>query len=368
MSDSDFMQPVYNVAFFVSPHGFGHAARATGIMVALSDILPSISFEIFTTVPEWFFKTGLPFSFNYHQVMTDVGLVQLSPFQEDLSATLEQLDHFLPFDTTTISDLASTVIQKKCSLIVCDISPLGIAVGQKAGVPSILVENFTWDWLYQEYSALHTGFDKHIKYLEEMFRSADYYIQAQPVCKQKKADLITQPMSRKPLVSPQKIRNALKIPQGQMMFLVTMGGIPDQTNTYASLLQQQDLCFVISGSNEGIEIRHNIVRLPYDSGFYHPDLVHACDGVIAKLGYSTLAEVFHAGVPYGYIPRSNFRETEKLEVFIKENMNGLCISEEAYRDGTWTSTLPELVKFPQIKRNCYNGTDQAASFLEELLH
>ena len=47
------------IAYFVTPHGFGHAARAAAVMVALQEIDPAIQFDIFTQVPRWFFQDSL---------------------------------------------------------------------------------------------------------------------------------------------------------------------------------------------------------------------------------------------------------------------------------------------------------------------
>jgi hypothetical protein len=47
---------IKRIAYFVSPHGFGHAARAAAVMEALSEIDTGVQFEIFTTVPFWFFR------------------------------------------------------------------------------------------------------------------------------------------------------------------------------------------------------------------------------------------------------------------------------------------------------------------------
>ena len=35
------------IAYFVTPHGFGHAARAAAVMVALQEIDLTIQFDIF---------------------------------------------------------------------------------------------------------------------------------------------------------------------------------------------------------------------------------------------------------------------------------------------------------------------------------
>jgi hypothetical protein len=57
---------------------------------------------------------------------------------------------------------------------------MGIPVAQKAGVASVLVENFTWDWLYRQYVADAGELSAHITYLQGLFEAADYHIQTEP--------------------------------------------------------------------------------------------------------------------------------------------------------------------------------------------
>ena len=47
------------IAYFITPHGFGHAARAAAVMVALQAIDPALQFDIFTQVPHRFFQDSL---------------------------------------------------------------------------------------------------------------------------------------------------------------------------------------------------------------------------------------------------------------------------------------------------------------------
>src|SRR5512136_2407451 len=44
------------IACFISPHGYGHAARAAAVMEAFHYHDPEKEFEIFASVPEWFFR------------------------------------------------------------------------------------------------------------------------------------------------------------------------------------------------------------------------------------------------------------------------------------------------------------------------
>jgi hypothetical protein len=137
----------HRIACFISPHGYGHAARASGVIEALFTLDPHLGFDIFTQVPQWFLRHSIPGEFEYHSLLTDIGLVQETPLKANLKKTLHRLDQFLPLDPLIIHELAEFVRDRKCQLIVCDISPLGIKVAKEAGIPSVLVENFTWDWI-----------------------------------------------------------------------------------------------------------------------------------------------------------------------------------------------------------------------------
>ena len=357
----------HGVAYFISPHGFGHAARAASVMEALYEIETSIRFDIFTMVPSWFFQDSLSAPFTYHSVLTDVGMVQESPLREDLSKTIQHLDVFLPFEPTLIGHLAQKVKGLKCELVLCDIAPMGILVAQNAGLPSVLVENFTWDWIYQGYAGFDERINSHVDYLGHIYDSASCHIQTEPVCFHRKADLLTLPVSREVKTPGRKVRRQLGAPVDKKMILVTMGGIPEKYPSIKELTGQRDIYFVIPGGRDSIELTENLALLPHHSDFYHPDLVNASDAVVGKLGYSTLAEVYHAGVPFGYISRPNFCESNKLVGYIRKEISGLAIKEADFHTGNWVSQLPKLLSLPRTPRKGPNGSDQIATYIFELL-
>ncbi|RPJ40174.1 MAG: hypothetical protein EHM21_15130, partial [Chloroflexi bacterium] len=93
-------------AYFITPHGYGHAARATAVMNAIHARRPDVCFEIFTRVPTWFFKMSLQGAYNYHDVLTDIGLVQSTSMEEDLPGTIQQLGELLPYRPALVERLA----------------------------------------------------------------------------------------------------------------------------------------------------------------------------------------------------------------------------------------------------------------------
>jgi len=342
----------------------GHAARAAAVMESVLSIEPSVRFDLFTTVPRWFFEDSVPGSFSYYECETDIGLKQEGPFRENLAETLSRLDRFIPYEPDRIRRLSRRIAERDCRLILCDISPMGISAAKEAGIPSVLIENFTWDWIYAAYSKAQPGFESYIRWFEKLFDRADYRIQTEPVCLYRQADLSTRPVCRKPRRTAEEIRDSLGIGKSDPVIHITMGGIPGEYRIHDSLRRHPELTFMISGGENGeVFTQGNVIMLPYRSTFYHPDLIHAADVVVGKAGYSTLAEVYYAGVPFVFVNRPTFRESEILSRFICERMNGLEISADQFESGVWLEALPRLLQMPVVERPEKRGAVQAAEFL-----
>jgi len=355
------------IAYFITPHGFGHAARATAVMEALLDNSPNTRFEIFTTVPEFFFLDSLPKeSFNYHRLSTDIGLAQKSALVADLPETIRLLDRLLPFDEVMLSDIAQSLAGLDCNLVISDIAAMGIAAARKAKIPSLLIENFTWDWIYREYLDSFPQLANHIDYLEALFNSAEHHLRAIPARHRGTPDFTVPPISRKCRSNGNKIRKNLQVPDSSPMILISMGGVKEPLPFIEQLHHLKDYFFVIPGSPSQSR-NNNVLQLPHDSDFYHPDLVCASDALIGKPGYSTVAEVYQAGVPFGYIPRIHFRESSILEDFIQKEIPSVSIAEDEFRSGSWLRKIPQLLSSPRIRRSGHDGASQVAKHILDII-
>ncbi|MGB8644369.1 MAG: hypothetical protein WCF84_03980 [Anaerolineae bacterium] len=351
-----------HIAYFISAHGFGHAARAAAIMAAIQARNPLTQFEIFTQVPEWFFRQSLTGPYSYHSNSIDVGLVQKNTFEEDLLLTIARLNELLPFRDEFVTHLARQVGDARCSLVLCDIAPLGIAVARACGIPSVLIENFTWDWIYQGYVQSEPRLAPHIQYLADAFESADHHIQTEPVCRLTRADFVTPPVSRAARTPRPPIRTRLGIEENTPLVLITLGGVPGNYPFLPALQRYPGVCFMIPGLTDTWTHEGNLILLPHDSEMYHPDLIGAADAVICKLGYSTVAEVYQAGVPMGYIARTHFAESGTLRRFAAEHMPGLEITERDFASGAWLDDLPRLLSLSPVLRREPNGAERIADF------
>ncbi|HUK12588.1 MAG TPA: hypothetical protein VLW17_04730 [Thermoanaerobaculaceae bacterium] len=351
------------VACFVSPHGFGHAARACAVLAEMHRRDPTLRFELFTTVPEWFFAESLAAPFAYHTEEADVGLAQRTALVEDLDATLLRLAGFLPFPQARLDRLAGELRSLGCAMVVCDVSPLGLAAAARAGIAAALVENFTWDWIYASYLAARPAFRPHVDALAAIFAAAQIRIQTAPACAPDPRFAAVEPVSRPPRTAPEEVRERLGVRAGEPLVLLTMGGVRWQHAALDDLAAQRRFAFVVPGAAEQAERRGGLIALPHRSGFHHPDLVRAADAVIGKLGYSTLAEAHAAGVPFGFVARPGFRESAVLADFAARTLPAVAVDAAELASGAYLARIPALLELPRPSRPRPNGAGEAARIL-----
>jgi len=234
-------------------------------------------------------------------------------------------------------------------------------------VVSVLIENFTWDWIYQSYLEKWPGFNSHISYLNQLYSTADYHLQAEPVCNPVNCDIVTHPIARHKRQEPSVVRDRLRVAETDTLVLVTMGGVPGTELPFDRMLVMEQSFILPGQAVEEILVKENLRLLPPDSGIYHPDLVVACDAVVGKVGYSTLAEIYQAGIPFGYICRPDFRESAPLKTFINREMVSMEITWEQFKTNKWLDRVPELCRLVPDRRDKKNGAMTAAAFLAELL-
>ncbi|HEX2310471.1 MAG TPA: hypothetical protein VHH91_07120, partial [Vicinamibacterales bacterium] len=139
------------LVFYVSGHGFGHASRDIEVVNALHRAAPDVGVVVRTSAPRWLFDFTLTAPVTWLPAECDTGVVQIDSLRLDARETVRRADAF----TATLDDRASeegrVLRDAGATLVVGDIPPLAFAAAHAAGVPSIALGNFAWDWIYEAY-------------------------------------------------------------------------------------------------------------------------------------------------------------------------------------------------------------------------
>jgi hypothetical protein len=296
-----------------------------------------------------------------------VGLAQATALVEDLDATLDRLEQFLPFDPHLIEAWAGWLHQLDCTLVMCDIAPLGLAVAHAAGLPSVLIENFTWDWIYAAYLDRQPRFGRYLEPLREAFALAQHRLQTDPLCETSpRANACLAPIARQPRQDRAATRAALGLRDEERMVLVTLGGTGSAAAVGPAGETEPHIVYVFPGGADMVRREGQHLLLPLQSSFFHPDLIAASDAIVGKTGYSTVAETYHAGVPFGFVSRAMFRESPIMAGFVLAHMPGLEIPRAAFETGNWGAYVKTLLDLPRHTQPRPNGAEQAAEYLARL--
>jgi len=349
----------------VTAHGFGHAARACAVMEALAERRPELRFEIFTTVPRWFFAQSLTAPFSLRRCTTDVGLTQRTPLEEDLGATADRLDRLLDPEGGRVECLAERIARLGCRMVLADIAPLGIAAAHRLGLPSVLVESFTWDWIYDGYVGEEPRLGRHGANLAALSATADLHLQTEPACRRVASAVAVPPVARPRRTSPAEVRRSLGLPDGARLVVLTMGGVGWAYRGLEPAERHPRAWFAVPGGADRPRRRGRVLRLPFHSELYHPDLVQAADVVMGKLGYSTVAEVYQARSAMAFISRPRFRESAVLADFVRRTAPSVEVTEAAFSDGSWLAAVDRLLDAERPTEARTNGAAEAAAAMLE---
>mgnify|MGYP003414460529 CR=1 FL=1 len=117
--------------------------------------------------------------------------------EEDLPASLRALAEFWSAaERFRIREVASAVRASGASCVVADIAPFGLEVARAAGLPAVLIENFTWDWIYEPLAAIEPRISDWAERMAVMFARPDLHLQLEPCCRPNVGALAVPPVAR----------------------------------------------------------------------------------------------------------------------------------------------------------------------------
>jgi hypothetical protein len=397
---------VSTVVFYISGHGFGHAVRQITIINALRQAAPEVRVIVRTTAPSWLFRRTGPADVTIVPGDTDTGVVQIDSLRPDERETIVRARAFQAGLRDRVREEAAMLRDAGASLVVADAPPLACAAAAEADIPAVVCANFTWDWIYREYSE-QPGVDELVASLGESYAAAREAWRM-PVHGgfETIERIIDIPFVARHArnVDRASVRTRLGLPLARPLALVSFGGYglrqlpldrldclrewdvvvtsPGEDRTMQSERREasepqersgaggprERLCKGVPG-DEVPRIHHVREDFMYDGGLRYEDLVKAVDVVITKPGYGILSDCLANGTAMLFTPRGRFAE---YDVMVRE-MPGLLrcrrIELDAFEDGRWLESLRDLSSTPAPAHPAKtDGAQVAAAMIADLVN
>ncbi|MCH2171591.1 hypothetical protein MK489_12475 [Myxococcota bacterium] len=358
------------VVFYVSGHGYGHATRMRALAAAMKtragDLL---DLHVRTQAPHWIF-TERDRDLTCSTAVIDVGVLQPNGLDLDLPSTLQAHQAFLTDWNSAVEREARFLEQRGADLVVGDIPALAFAAAARAGVHSVAVANFSWDWILEPYAADEAGFRPAVERYAEAYAMANHLFRL-PFHGEFDAfgSILDTPLLVNHATRDRRQSlHALGLPDdGRPLVLVSFGGFGAKPDRGPQANDLEDYRFLgFSDPPEGLASAWTTLSHP--SPIPHEDLVNACDVILGKPGYGTVAEACAHGTRFLHLPRQNFREIPALEAGLARYCTARSMPREDFEDGRWREHLDALLSLPTQQDPLASDGDQviAGALLEAL--
>lgn len=366
------------VVFYISGHGFGHAARQVELVNAILARRPSLHVVLRTAAPPWFFELTVRGSIDLRPLECDTGIVQHDSLELDAAESIGRAAAFHRDLAARASAEAGVLRDLRADLVVGDIPPLAFAAADHAELPSIAIGNFTWDWIYAGYPELTAREPDFLATIALAYRTATLGLRL-PMC----GGFGTfGPMVRDiPFIARHAARTRaavcteLDLPQRRPLVLISFGGHGLERLDAARLGEARDYTFVMTDtpnrpqSAEGSSVLPGNVfrfaeRAIYDRGLRYEDLVAAADVVVTKPGYGIISEAVANRTAILYTSRGRFVEYDVLVAAMPSIVRSRFIGHDDLFAGRWADHLDRLMAQPPApERPPTDGAEKAADIV-----
>ena len=367
------MNPSYRIVFYVSGHGFGHTSRAIEVIRALLRARPDTQVTVRTGAPLRLFTHAFGNRCDLISLDCDAGMVQIDSLNIDAAESIRRAAAFQHLVPALAEKEAGFLRGLGAHVVIGDVPPLASAAARKAGIPSMMIGNFTWDWIYGSYR--EPGAADLAREIRSMYACTSLALRLpmgggfqgiEPVVRD--IPFIARHSHR----TRDDVRTALRLPprrEGKPLVLMSFGGygvtgldmtalgaLTDYTIATTDLTIRDDRA---ARANGLLYLSEQRMR---DAGLLYEDLVRGADVVVTKPGYAIISEAIACGAALLYTSRGQFIEYDVLVKEMPRYVRARFIEQEELLRGNWNAALENLLAQPVPPETpVLNGADVAAA-------
>ncbi|GFZ01077.1 arabinose kinase [Actinidia rufa] len=351
-------------AYYITGHGFGHATRVVEVVRNL--ILAGHDVHVVTGAPDFVFTTEIQSPRLFlRKLVLDCGAVQADALTVDRLASLEK------YSETAVVPRASILAAEvewlnsiKPDLVVSDVVPVACRAAADAGIRSVCVTNFSWDFIYAEYVMAAGLHHRSIVWqIAEDYSHCEFLIRLPGYCPMPAfRDVIDVPLVVRRLHKYRKeVRKELGIGEDVKLVIMNFGGQPGGWKLKEQNLPSGWLCLVC-GASDDEELPPNFIKLAKDA--YTPDLIAASDCMLGKIGYGTVSEALAYKLPFVFVRRDYFNEEPFLRNMLEYYQCGIEMIRRDLLTGHWKPYLERAISLTPCYEGGINGGEVLAKLIE----
>jgi L-arabinokinase len=328
-----------------------------------------------TSVPASFIEQSVSAPVELQQAETDTGVWQVDSLHIDESATARRAAAFHTDFNARADTEAEVLRQLQATIVVADIPPLACAAAGRAGIPSVVLGNFTWDWIYSVYPQfadiapgvvetigesyaltaralrlpLHGGFDT----MRAAVRDIPF-------------------IARRARRGRDEVRRVLGLSDADTVVLASFGGHHFGLD-YSAIARSNPFRLLLTDYEYPRRRETNgLVRVARqhmaDRGLKYEDLIAAADAVVGKPGYGIVSECVANGAAFLYALRGRFAEQDVFAREMPALLRCRRIEKDDLLEGRWREPIEALLaQPPPPTAPPTNGAEAAAEAILEMI-
>jgi hypothetical protein len=347
-----------SIVFYISGHGLGHASRSIELLTVLAARQPGTTLIVRTAAPLWLFRATAPPTVELAPLETDVGVVQIDSLNLDEHETARRAAGFYSTFGQRVDGEAAFLAARRATIVLGDIPPLAFAAAARAGITSVAIGNFTWDWIYGGYDTFERLAPGVIGTIREAYSAATRALRLPMHGGFEPMAAVTSDIpfiARRSTRDPADTRRQLGIADDRPFVLAAFGGYG------------LDVPYAAIAESEGLTVLSPGTVLP--APFTYQDLVAAADVVISKPGYGIVSECVANGTALLYTSRGHFVEYDVFVAAMPRVLRCRYLPQPDLLAGRWADAVHALLAQPSaLERPRIDGADVAATAIVDLVN
>lgn len=325
------------------------------VINALGPRLPDHAIVVRTSAPRRLFDQTVRVPIRFLEGDTDTGVVQIDSVRLDEHATIDRAARFYRTLPARAAAEAAILHEHDARLVISDAPPLACAAAAAAQIPSVVLSNFTWDWIYEGYErqlaaapdllpALRTAYAQASEGWRLPLHGGFATIQS----------ITDVPFVARHALTDRTagdVRSALGLPLARPLALVSFGGYGVSGLRLDQLDCLDTITVVLTApAAELASITGPVLRVVeediYARGLRYVDLVAAADVVVTKPGYGIIADCVANQTAMLYTSRGRFVEYDVMVAEMQRFLRCEYIELDSFLAGRWRVPLTRLLNQP----------------------